>query len=214
MLGAAPDRPKISNLRMLFQAESKPFAGFSFFTDRQIFRCRQKTVGSRPISRVLSWTTIHLGSASPQTSSNLPGNPRGPRVAKCLFPYLVLLQVGFTVPRNVATRAVRSYRTVSPLPAPKRLGGLLSVALSVGSRPPGVTWHLALWSPDFPLHDSTAIAWPTPRIKGKASQLFSQASIVSRRALWPAHIPLDVANHLAGWRSSQPWPVAIRSATR
>jgi hypothetical protein len=29
-------------------------------------------------------------------------------------------------------------------------GGLLSVALSVGSRPPGVTWHLARWSPDFP----------------------------------------------------------------
>src|ERR1035441_573663 len=26
----------------------------------------------------------------------------------------------------------------------------LSVALSVGSRPPGVTWHRALWSPDFP----------------------------------------------------------------
>ena len=29
-------------------------------------------------------------------------------------------------------------------------GGLLSAALSVGSRPPGVTWHLVLWSPDFP----------------------------------------------------------------
>ena len=69
------------------------------------------------------------------------------------LPYLVLLQVGFAVPPNVATGAVRSYRTVSPLPAPlllQRLGGLLSVALSVGSRPPGITWHLALWSPDFP----------------------------------------------------------------
>jgi hypothetical protein len=31
-----------------------------------------------------------------------------------------------------------------------RLGGMFSVALSVGSRPPGVTWHPALWSPDFP----------------------------------------------------------------
>ena len=30
------------------------------------------------------------------------------------------------------------------------LGGLLSAALSVGSRPPGVTWRLVLWSPDFP----------------------------------------------------------------
>jgi len=31
-------------------------------------------------------------------------------------------------------------------------GGLLSVALSVGSRRPGVTWHPALRSPDFPRH--------------------------------------------------------------
>ena len=31
-----------------------------------------------------------------------------------------------------------------------RPGGILSVALSVGSRPPGITWHPALWSPDFP----------------------------------------------------------------
>jgi len=29
-----------------------------------------------------------------------------------------LLQVGFAVPSRVATDAVRSYRTVSPLPAP------------------------------------------------------------------------------------------------
>jgi len=58
--------------------------------------------------------------------------------------------------RSVAGLAVRSYRTVSPLPVPWHseecwaIGGLLSVALSVGSRRPGVTWHRALWSPDFP----------------------------------------------------------------
>jgi len=50
---------------------------------------------------------------------------------------------------NVTIYAVRSYHTFSPLP--KKLGGIFSVALSVGSRPPGVTWHLALRSPDFPL---------------------------------------------------------------
>jgi len=33
---------------------------------------------------------------------------------------------------------------------PTRVGGLLSAALSVGSRPPGITWRLVLWSPDFP----------------------------------------------------------------
>ena len=30
-----------------------------------------------PISRVLSWTTIHLGRPSPIASSNLPGSPLG-----------------------------------------------------------------------------------------------------------------------------------------
>ena len=33
----------------------------------------------------------------------------------------------------------------------RRFGGMFSVALSVSSRPPGVTWRPALWSPDFPL---------------------------------------------------------------
>src|SRR5688572_25474446 len=35
-----------------------------------------------------------------------------------MSPYLVLLQAGFTEPPSVATGAVRSYRTISPLPAP------------------------------------------------------------------------------------------------
>lgn len=54
------------------------------------------------------------------------------------------------------------------------IGGLFSVALSVGSRRPDVIWHPALWSPDFPppcsainLEGSaadfrTAVARPTP----------------------------------------------------
>ena len=70
-------------------------------------------------------------------------------------PYLVLLPVGFTMPWTVTSHAVRSYRTLSPLPSISiarnhNEGGLLSAALSVGSRRPGITWHLALWSPDFP----------------------------------------------------------------
>ena len=36
-----------------------------------------------------------------------------------LLPYLALLQVGFAVPSRVTTDAVRSYRTVSPLPVPR-----------------------------------------------------------------------------------------------
>ncbi len=48
---------------------------------------------------------------------------------------------------------VGSYPTVSPLPVLAwwpTIGGLFSVALSVGSPRLGVTQHRALWSPDFP----------------------------------------------------------------
>jgi len=94
---------------------------------------------SRPISRVLSWTAIHLGCASPRTSSDLPGDTRGPRVAAWygdLPPYLVLLRVGFTVPRRVTTRAVRSYRTFSPLPAPAALWRYVFCGTFRGLMPP------------------------------------------------------------------------------
>ena len=37
-------------------------------------------------------------------------------------PYLALLRVEFTVPRTVTSRAVRSYRTLSPLPDPTYVG--------------------------------------------------------------------------------------------
>ena len=66
---------------------------------------------------------------------------------------MVLLRVEFTLLRTVTSRPVRSYRTLSALPVKFRritIGGLLSAALVVGLRPPGVTWHPALWSPDFP----------------------------------------------------------------
>jgi len=70
---------------------------------------------------------------------------RGPRHVGT---YLVLLRVEFTLPFTVTRNAVRSYRTLSPLPGEP--GGLLSAALVVGSRRPDVIWHPALWSPDFP----------------------------------------------------------------
>ena len=46
-----------------------------------------------------------------------PPRAAGADPATRTLPYLALLQVGFAVPPNVATGAVRSYRTVSPLPA-------------------------------------------------------------------------------------------------
>ena len=74
--------------------------------------------GSRPVSRVLSWTVIHLGRPSPDASSSLPGCDAG----HTMHPYLALLRTGFTLPRTVTSRAVRSYRTISPLPVPERAG--------------------------------------------------------------------------------------------
>lgn len=49
---------------------------------------------------------------------------------------------------TVTSNAVGSYPTLSPLPS--ELGGLLSVALSLGFPRVGVTHHRFLWSPDFP----------------------------------------------------------------
>jgi hypothetical protein len=78
-----------------------------------------------------------------------------------LLPYLVLLRAGFTVPRTVASRAVRSYRTFSPLPGMHpavcflwhfpwaRALQELPGALSEGAR-------------TFLCFSEAAIAWPTP----------------------------------------------------
>ncbi len=99
------------------------------------------------ISRVLSWTVIHLGLPSLTTSSNLPESSAGHAngflfglapdgvclATDCYQPCGALLPHLFTLTGACALRR------------------LFSVALSIGLRLPGVTWRLALWSPDFPL---------------------------------------------------------------
>jgi len=70
-------------------------------------------VGSRPVSRVLSRTIIHLGYTSPCNSSDLPGSRAGHASA----PLFGLAPGGVYPATPVASRAVRSYRTISPLPA-------------------------------------------------------------------------------------------------
>jgi len=93
---------------------------------------------------------IHLGRPSPDASCGLPESGADHTIG-----FLFGLAPGGVYPATPVTRrAVRSYRTLSPLPFTIRedgaLGGLLSAALSVGSRLPGVTWRPVLWSPDFP----------------------------------------------------------------
>ncbi len=123
---------------------------------------------SGPISRVLSWTVIHLGCLSPSTSSNLPGSSAGHAIGS-----LFGLAPGGVCPAIAVTNnAVRSYRTFSPLPkinAGVKLGGLFSVALSVDSRLPGITWHLAHWSPDFPPY--VAVERLSSSLRGKSYRL-------------------------------------------
>ena len=113
---------------------------------------------SRPISRVLSGATIHLRCASPRTSSDLPGSTCGPHVRPSLATGLLAPLFGLA-PDGVCRAAECCHRRGALLPHhftltgtrlwATRLGGLLSVALSVGSRPPGVTWRLALGARTF-----------------------------------------------------------------
>src|SRR5439155_10625944 len=113
---------------------------------------RQENGQSRPVSRVLSRRVvafpavadIPLGPTLPPASSGLPGSAAGNRIA----PLCALAPGGACRVARVATGAVRSYRTVSPLPAFP--GGLFAVALSRESPRLAVSQHPALWSPDFP----------------------------------------------------------------
>jgi hypothetical protein len=73
--------------------------------------------------------------------------------------------MGFALPARVTAAAVRSYRTFSPLPAPRLLGALRRLGPGTGGivfcgtiretrfkrAPPAVSRHAALWRPDFPL---------------------------------------------------------------
>ena len=107
------------------------------------------------ISRVLSTTIIHLGQPSPTASSNLPGSPLGTGGAD--KPHTPL----FGLAPGGVYRAANCYQSRGALlphlftltgQSPKTVsGGIFSVALSMGSRPPGVTWRLVRRSPDFPL---------------------------------------------------------------
>ena len=111
---------------------------------------------SRPISRVLSWAIIPLGRLSPDASSDLPGNGAG-RAIVSLFG----LAPGGVCPATAITNsAVRSCRTISPLPS--RAVSFLwhfpsahAVQMLSGASPCGARTFLHR-------HIPAAIAWPTP----------------------------------------------------
>ena len=108
-----------------------------------------KRNASQPISRVLSRTIIHLQPVSPQACSGLPES-NASHTSGFLFglaPGGVYLAANCYQSRG----ALLPHHFTLTCHTNVWCGGLLSAALSVGSHPPGVTWHPALWSPDFPL---------------------------------------------------------------
>ncbi len=115
--------------------------------DTGVSSCCHLQTRSRPVSRVLSRTVIHLGRVSPRASSDLPGSSAGHTIAPLfgLAPGGVYRAAACCHPRGALLPHLFTLAG-----ARRRLGGMFSVALSVGSRPPGVTWHPAQWSPDFP----------------------------------------------------------------
>jgi hypothetical protein len=133
---------------------------------------REVLGGSRPVSRVLSRTAIPLGRTSPHASSDLPGSSAGRTIAPLfgLAPGGVYRAAACCHPRGALLPHLFTLAGVL-----RRVGGLFSVALSVGSRRPGVTWHPALWSPDFP---------PRPkaqRLPGRLPNAIVHALTASRR---------------------------------
>jgi len=99
----------------------------------------------KPGSVPLRAMAIHLGRPLPDASCNQPGRRpgNGPAGEPAMPPLFGFAPGGVCRAASVTGRAVRSYRTVSPLPGrPKpRPGGLFSVALSLGSPPPAVSRH-------------------------------------------------------------------------
>lgn len=141
---------------------------------------------SRPISRVLSWAIIHLGRLSPDASSDLPGNGAG----RALVSLFGLAPGGVCPATAITNSAVRSCRTISPLPL--RAVSFLwhfpsahAVQMLSGASPCGARTFLRRQKP-------AAIAWPTPRISllpesKHASRVFEVSGWVCRAAKATMH---------------------------
>jgi len=91
---------------------------------------------------------IHLGLPLLTGSSSLPGSNASR--ALC-FPIWPCCERGLPCPRLLPAGAVRSYRTVSPLPAfREKSRRFIFCGTFPGSPPPDVIRRPALCSPDFP----------------------------------------------------------------
>ena len=113
-------------------------------------RRRVSRVLSRPEDLILGAVmAIPLGRSLPSASCDRPerrreGPPGIPANGDACRSYLVLLPVGFSLPPPLpAARCALTapFHPCRPPGIPRRTGGVLSVALSLGSPPPGITRH-------------------------------------------------------------------------
>jgi hypothetical protein len=125
---------------------------------------------------------IPLGATLPRRSSDQPGG-----IARATRPLCGLAPGGVFRASLVTERAVRSYRTFSPLPA--GAGGLFSVALSCGSPRLAVSQHPALWSSDFPpasfdASDHLGSTRPPVSVYGTVENSYSACFFLALRPAW------------------------------
>ena len=121
--------------------------------------------GAEPaISRVLSRAAIPLGRTSPSASSGLPGDHAG----HVFVPLFGLAPGGVCRATDVATGAVRSYRTLSPLPPDPSDRGRRSALCCTFRRLTPPRRYLAPCPVEPGLSSNArfraaAAAWPTPQ---------------------------------------------------
>ena len=176
----------------------------------------------RPVSRVLSparkpgdghssGTRVAAGLARPtRTTGPETGLRPTPSRASAPSPLLGLAPGGVCRAADVAAGAVRPYRTLSPLPAgrpkPAPAGGLLSVALSLGSPPPGVTRHRVSVEPGLSSPASragAAIRPPAADSLGspRARRLASAATASARPMVSASSTPSQHAGRQRRWNA-------------
>ena len=195
-------------------APSHPDRAFNPSSSRKGRRDLELPVRTRrPVSRVLcrpaspdrSGAAGRDGhSSGPSIAGRFSRPTRTPRAGEALPPrggatsLFGLAPSGACHAASIAGDAVRSYRTLSPLPAAEAEGGLLSVALSLGSPPAGVTRRLFAVEPglsSLPLAGKSGrpAVWSAAKVSGAGLQV--NPAPPCRNTSAPAGRP----RHRPGW---------------
>ena len=127
-----------------------------------------RSCGSRPISRVLSWTAIHLGRRSPAASCGLPAGFDGPSMSRgraCLFG---LAPGGVCPPEPLPVRPCALTARFHPCLSQPDVGHrrYVSVALSVALGPCGLAAPRRYLAP-CPVEPGLSSAHYAQRLSGR-----------------------------------------------